>query len=201
MAGVTRSGSGVTFDFRTDPPLKEFQFKLSRFTEGLSDFTPMFERIGGVFRQQEKKQFQSEGALGSGRWAKLSDNPAGAGYASWKKRHYPGRKIGVLTGALASSMTGGRGYSQKVSKTSASFGMDPGSAAVHYGRYFSEGTEKMPARPLIVATSLRGKQLQKTATTWVREEAHHAGLIGWGSKTFSQELPSMSYQESLPGVL
>ena len=94
----------------------------------------------------------------------------------------------MLTGALRSAMTGGAGYSQEIGKTRASFGMSESSKAAEYGRYFSEGTPKMPARPVIVATVMRGKQFQQTATTWIREEAHHAGLIGWGSKTFNQSL-------------
>ena len=181
---------GPTFDFRTIPPLKEFQFKLTRFTAGISDFTPMFERIGHAFVKQQKKHFQSEG--GPQRWAPLSDE-----YAAWKARKFPGRKIGVLTGALRASQTGGAGYSQDIGKTKASFGMADSSKAAPYAKYFAGGTKHMPARPVIVATAFRGERFRKTAVAWVREEAHHNGLIGWGSGTFRQELPSMSYQEPL----
>jgi phage gpG-like protein len=199
MANVTRQSAGVTFDLRTDPPLKEFEFKLSRFSKGISDFSPMFERIGGVFRQQMKKQFQSEGALGSGRWAKLSDGKDGVpGYATWKARHFPGAKIGHLTGALEKSMTGGSGYSQDIRPREASFGMDTSSKAVSYGKYFAGGTDKMPARPVIVATALRGTQLRRTVDIWVRDEAHHAGLIGAGSQIYNTPLSGLAFNESLP---
>ncbi len=180
------------FDFRTDPPLKEFEFRLSRFTDGISDWGPMFERIGHVFIKQEKRQFASEG--GPNRWTELSDNPAGFGYKSWKQRHYPGQKIGHLTGALRSSMTGGAGYSQRIGKTSASFGMDSSSKAEPYGAYFSA------LRPVIVATAFRGQEIQQSAIAWVREEAHHSGLIGAGSKTYTQALPDTDFGASLPST-
>jgi phage gpG-like protein len=193
VATVSRKSAGVTFDLRTDPPLKEFEFQLSRFTEGISDWSPMFSRIGGVFRQQMSKQFQTEGAAGSGRWARLSEE-----YAAWKQRHYPGRKIGVLTGALRSSMTGGSGYSQVITKVAASFGMDSASKAIAYGRFFSDGTKKMPSRPVIVGTAMRGVQMRRTVDIWVREEAHHSGLIGKGSKIYNQELSSLDFRSALP---
>ena len=200
MAGATPGKGSITFDLRVDPPLRQYEFKLSRFSEGISDFRPLFSRIAGVFQQQMKKQFQSEGALGGGRWAALSDNPKGHGYKSWKQRHYPGRKIGVLTGALLSSMTGGSGWSQTIGRTSASFGMSESSKASAYARYFARGTEKMPARPVIVATILRGTQLRRTVDIWVREEAHHAGLIGKGSGIYNQALSSTNYNQSLSGL-
>ena len=195
MAQVLANKGAPVFDLRTDPPLKELQFKLSRFSEGISDFAPMFLRIGAVFRAQEKEQFKSEGALGAGRWAPLSPD-----YKAWKARKYPGRKIGVLTGALQRSMTGGAGYSQRVTRTNASFGLDPSSKADPYARYFAGGTEKMPARPVIVATALRGRQMSRTVDVWVREEAHHAGLIGAGSKLYQQELSGVDYKQALSGI-
>ena len=186
MPAVRGTGSGTrgaTFDLRTDPPLKEFEFRLSRFADGITDFTEMWQYVGGAFRTMMKEQFKSEGALGSGRWTKLSDD-----YRTWKERHYPGQKIGHLSGALRASMTGGAGYSEHRTPRAASFGMDLSSKAIAYGHYFSEGTEKMPARPVIVATKLRGTALRKATEAWVRSEAHHAGLIGTGSRKYQQSL-------------
>jgi phage gpG-like protein len=186
MPSVSQSKGTPQFDFRTEPPLKEFQFELSRFSKGISDWSPMFKRIGGVFRAQEKDQFRSEGALGGGRWKALSPE-----YKAWKERKYPGRKIGVLTGALQKSMTGGSGYSEHVTATTASFGLDDGSKAAPYAKYFAA------ERPVLVGTALRGRQMSNTVAVWVREEAHHAGLIGTGSKTYTQELPSTDYAQAL----
>ena len=177
------------FDFRTDPPLIEFEFRLSRFTDGISDWGGMFERIGHVFIKQQKRHFATEGAAGSGRWTKLTKK-----YAAWKQAHYPGQKIGHLTGALRASMTGGSGYSQTIGKTSASFGMDSSSKAEPYGAYFSA------LRPVIVATAYRGQEIQQSAVAWVREEAHHSGLIGAMSGSANKPLPSTDYVASLPST-
>ena len=175
------------FDFRTDPPLKEFEFRLSRFTDGISDWSEMFEGIGMVFRRQMRDQFRTEGASGTGRWKSLSKD-----YADWKQRHYPGQKIGHLTGALRSSMTGGSGYSQHIGRTDASFGMDASSKAEPYGAFFSF------ARPVIQANAERGRAFQQSAIAWVREEAHHAGLIGAGSQKYQK--PLLDETATLPGT-
>jgi len=50
MATGTKPTATLRFDF--DPPLKEFHFELSRFGQGLSDFTPLWLTLGGLFRQE-----------------------------------------------------------------------------------------------------------------------------------------------------
>ena len=50
MATGSKPTATLRFDF--DPPLKEFHFELSRFGQGLSDFTPLWLTLGGLFRDQ-----------------------------------------------------------------------------------------------------------------------------------------------------
>jgi len=117
--------------FTTDPPLHEFAYQVDRFANEIEDLRPLMELFGDVFRSEMTQQFATEGRHGSGGWAALS--PA---YEEWKREHFPGRPIGVLTGALRSSMTGGDGYSEHIGEMTADFGMDESSAAVPYGKYF-----------------------------------------------------------------
>lgn len=117
--------------FTTDPPLHEFSWQVDRFADEIADLKPLMGLFGDVFRSHMTQQFATEGRHGSGGWDALS--PA---YEQWKREHYPGRPIGVLTGALRSAMTGGSGYSERISETDASFGMDASSAATSYGKHF-----------------------------------------------------------------
>lgn len=169
MAKVTSDSGGITFDLRTEPPLKQFEFNIKRFTAGISDFTPYFEGLGVWFKARMGDVFGSEGAASGPRWADLT--PA---YAAWKQEHYPGRPIGVLTGALRSSLTGGSGYSQIVHKKDASFGMSESSPAKSYGKYFSE------RRPVLRMPAKWGTQTQKLAHEWL--VAEHRGSMGIGGK-------------------
>ena len=186
----------ATIQFDWDPPLKEFHFQLSRFGEGIGDFTPLWVETGGLFKQDMAAQFATEGATSGDEWAPLSD-----AYAAWKEKHYPGRTIGWLTGALMQSMTGGAGYTEILTPLTAEFGQDDGSTPAEggsYGRYFNDGTDKMPARPVLRFGPAWGVAFQHAAGVWVREEAHHSGLIGTLSSVANAPLPSLSFSEPLP---
>lgn len=171
MATVTRQSSGVTFDLRTDPPLKEFQFKMSRFSEGISDWGGALRAYGELFKRQMGEQFETEGRASGATWAR--NEPA---YAAWKALHFiHSHKVGVLTGALRSSMTGGGGYSEKITKTSGSYGMSESSKAKPYGGFFSE------KRPIIRMPAKWGTQYQKITQAWlVAEERNSMGVGGSG---------------------
>ena len=173
MATGSKPTATLRFDF--DPPLKEFHFELSRFGQGLSDFTPLWLTLGGLFRQEMAAQFATEGDAGGEHWAPYGGETAPA-YELWKAKNYPGRTIGWLTGALMESMTGGPGYSEEFTPFIAKFGQADGAAAAEYGPYFNDGTDKMPARPLLNFTPQQGLIWQKAAVNFVREEYHHSGL-------------------------
>lgn len=167
MAGVP---SGAEFHLHTEPPLKELQFRLSRFSDNISDFSSFFAGLGPWFKARMGDVFGSEGAASGPRWADLT--PA---YVKWKQEHYPGRPIGVLTGALRSSMTGGAGYSQTITKKAASFGMSGSSPALPYGSHFAE------RRPVLRMPPKWGRETQKLAHEWViAEERGSMGIGGSG---------------------
>lgn len=74
--------------------------KLSRLSVQMTKLDPAFRDIRAAFKRYQVKEFASQGAHGGLAWAQLSEK-----YRRWKARHYPGRKILALTGALRESMT------------------------------------------------------------------------------------------------
>ena len=73
---------------------------LARFAENVGDATRVWNKLADRFATVETRQFDSEGAYGSGGWPALS-----AKYGAWKARHYPGAPIMVRTGAGRDSLT------------------------------------------------------------------------------------------------
>jgi hypothetical protein len=187
----------MQFDIRSIPPLKEFQFNILRYAKGISDWKPLFHSFGSLFKAQMVEQFETEGKMSGKSWPKLSD-----AYAAWKEQKYPGNPIGVLTGAMRSAMIGGVGYSELILPTSASYGMSESSPAVGYAHYFNDGTEKMPARPVIRVTPRWGTQFQKLTALWLREQMMAAGLMGKGSGAVNprSELGLIDATQTLPST-
>ena len=170
MADVQRRNSGVTFDLRTDPPMKEFQFRVSRFTKGISDWSPVLRAFGDLFKGQMALQFETEGQASGKQWAR--NEPS---YALWKATKFGGRKVGVLTGALRSAMTGGGGYSEHITTTTGDYGMSDSSKAAPYGQYFDY------VRPVVRMTAKWGTEYQKATHAWlVAEERGSMGIGGAG---------------------
>lgn len=172
MAEVKRTHAGVEFDLRIDPPMKAFNFKVSRFTKGISDWGGAFKAFSALFQRQMGEQFETEGKAGGKPWAANEQN-----YALWKatKSRNRSRKVGVLTGALRSSMTGGGGYTEKIGKTRGEFGMSDTSEAAPYGPYFDY------VRKVIRLTAKHGRQYQKVTHTWLVAEERAAFGSGGSS--------------------
>jgi hypothetical protein len=162
------------FSFNWDPPLEHFTFSISRFAQEITDFSGLFTWYAEMFKTWMDRQFGdtgSEGEYGTGaRWQDLTDR-----YKEWKidfrGSEYP---IGVLTGALYESMTGGDGWSQQIEATRAEFGMDPGSEAAEYGSYFAD------VRPVIAAPEDEATLWQKAMQEWSYNVAKDAGWEGEG---------------------
>jgi len=172
MAEVTRNAGGVTFDLRFDPPLKEFNFSVNRFTDGIEDWSGMLRSAGELFKRHMGEQFETEGKAGGKPWAR--NEPS---YAEWKatKSRNRSRKVGVLTGALRSSMTGGGGYSEHITKTRGDFGMSTSSKAAPYGEYFDY------VRKVIRLTARHGRAYQRVAHQWLVAEERAAFGSGGSS--------------------
>jgi hypothetical protein len=186
MPGLSQSSGkqpGVQFNFAVDPPLKEFNFAVNRFAMGISDYTSLFGALSLTFQMEMREQFASEGGASGERWAQLS--PA---YKAWKEEKYPGQPIGVLSGALRESMTGGTGYSETITPMVAEFGEDPGADAAEYGPYFAA------RRPVMRMTTGWGRAWQKVTHEWVVSEARDA--FGLGGQLFAK-----AYGKRITGVM
>lgn len=163
MAGVSQGPGGTTFDFSVEPPLKEFNFRLSRFVDSVNDFSSCLRACGELFKRQMVEVFSTEGAAGGGKWKPLTPT-----YAAWKAEHFPGRPIGVCTSALRNSMIGGGGYTEKISQFQGEFGMSDNSLAAPYGKHFAK------LRPVLRLKAKHGREYQKIVHTWLVTEMNAA---------------------------
>jgi hypothetical protein len=176
MAEIRSHGGATDFDLRTIPPMKEFQFRIFEFNKGISDWSDAFTACGKLFQRQMALQFETEGAISGAKWRKNEE-----AYAEWKKSHGYGSKVGVRTGDLRRSMTGGGAgyYHEDIAATKASFGMSKTSPAREYGPKFSEGDTPDRARPVIRMTKEWGHEYQKVIHLWLQAEM--GGMITGGS--------------------
>lgn len=108
---------------------------LTRFIDDLEDARPVWEVLAGRFAKMEARQFASEGAYGSGRWAALSPD-----YALWKAANY-GTPILERTGALKASLTARPFGVEEIDARAMAVG-----SGIDYGKYHQAGTARMPQR-------------------------------------------------------
>lgn len=121
----------ANFDIKLTPESQKIIDNLAK--AGKIDLRPTLNVIGIGYRKEVGAIFGKKQARGEGdKWAPLSDNPEGNGYASFKARKYPGAPLLVRTGTLRSSMTeeGASGNITLISKASATFG-----TSISYGIY------------------------------------------------------------------
>lgn len=109
---------------------------LARFADNVTDAVPLWDKLADRFASVERRQFDSEGAYGSGGWPALS--PA---YAAWKARAYPGKPILRRTDELYNSLTR-RPFGVEV--------IEPGfmvvGSGIDYGRFHQAGDPPLPQR-------------------------------------------------------
>jgi len=131
----------------------------SRWTEGLSDFSPALEDIADDFLKLEQTQFSGEGKSGSGGWKALSPD-----YAAWKATNYPGAKILERDGWMRDSLTVKDAPFQirDITATQAVLG-----TSVPYGVFHQLGTKRMPARPPIQLSESDKNRWGKLVHEWL----------------------------------
>lgn len=121
---------------------------LPRFREQLTDLREFFVRYAAPKLYRDiGRNFDTEGQFsdpGTG-WAPLSP-----GYAAWKERHYPGRRILHRTGALETSLTfdgekPGDGGFFEVSRTALVFG-----TRIKYARHHQRPSGRRPPQRRIL---------------------------------------------------
>jgi hypothetical protein len=90
----------------------------------------MYERR---FRGYMAEMYKIQGIPHGPEWAKLSEK-----YATWKGNE----TVGVLTGDMRASLTGGKGYYKRITDDSAAFGQRKGAAP--HTKWFRDGRVKRP---------------------------------------------------------
>lgn len=142
-SGVSTRGGQSEWRVTFDPPMTAFARRFDRFAEHITDATAVWEAIADSLEGEVRKAFQTEGSSTGTKW-----HPLSRGYATWKARHYPGRRILEATGALRKSYEqGGGGHIRKVSPRSMTWGSE-----VPYGRYHQAGSGRLPRRPILRLT-------------------------------------------------
>ena len=127
------------------------------------DARPAFELMADAFGEAEARQFDSEGAYGSGGWAPLS--PA---YAAWKERHYPGKPILERTGALRHALTQRPFGVEHIEPHFGEFGLSANvSTGPFYGQFHQDGTDNMPARPVVAFPESLKREFVKIMQAWL----------------------------------
>lgn len=142
--------AGVRFTFSVEGET-QIDRTLARYADNVSDATALWDKLADRFASIERRQFDSEGAYGSGGWPSLSPI-----YAAWKARHYPGKPILEREGDLRDSLTR-RPFGVEV--------IEPGSmtvgSGIPYGAFHQAGSGRLPQRrPVELPESER--------RTWVR---------------------------------
>lgn len=143
----------LTFSFYGD---KQIDRTLENISDRAENATPVWEHLADRFLDAERRQFQSEGGFGSGRWKPLSPN-----YAAWKARHWPGRGILVRTEELMRSLT--TGPQVRVITPSQ---MMVGSAVKH-GEYHQRG-EGVPRRRPVELHAVERREWVKAVHRFLR---------------------------------
>lgn len=114
----------------------DYERRLAELQVYLKDLRPFWPLLVPIFIGWMGAQFATEGGWGGHTWAPLS--PA---YAAYKSRHYPGRTILIREGTLRRAASE---PSRVATPRTLTLSIDDPVAGYH-----QEGTDKMPARPLI----------------------------------------------------
>lgn len=165
MATISQGEKGIRFSFETDPSIKDLGFELGRFADEIDDWGGLLKTFSPLFQRHMAEEFETEGAATGSRWAAVD-----ADYAARKKASGHGSKIGVYSGNLRSSMTGGGGYSVEIRGQSASYGMSRSAKALPYGAHFAA------RRPVVRISRRQVDEYAKLTHQWVYAAARKAGI-------------------------
>jgi len=127
------------FDVDGEPQLRRW---LDLTADSVNDFSTIFKKLGEDFRETQKAVFKKQGANeGLPGWKPLS-----RGYKKWKDKHYPGKPILTLTGAMKQSLTrkNNSNHIERISKNTFEIGTKDFKAIIH-----QRGGRKLPKRKVV----------------------------------------------------
>ena len=145
-ASGARTVGGAPGDFVSvsfEPSLQDMSHAFENWARLIEDWRPVWSDVIHKFKSHEGYHFRTEGVATGRQFVKLS--PA---YKAWKDRHYPGKPIMTLTGALRLALTkGGPGWFQHMRTEGLTAGVKPGSVVGTYAYAHAFGENNMPVRP------------------------------------------------------
>lgn len=139
VGGAPGELMSVTFE----PSLQDMSQAFENWAKLIEDWRPVWADVIHKFKSHESYHLRTEGTATGRKFTKLS--PA---YKTWKDKHFAGKPILTLTGALRLALTkGGSGWFQHMRKEGLTAGVKPNSAVgvYAYAHAFAEGN--MPFRP------------------------------------------------------
>lgn len=131
---------------------------LTRWADNIDDARPLWDKLADRFATAEARQFDSEGAYGSGGWPALS-----SAYAAWKAIHYPGKRILERTGALRQGLASRPFGVEVITERSLTVG-----SGLDYGRYHQAGGGSLPQRRPVELPESERREWVKLIGNYVR---------------------------------
>lgn len=148
---------------------------LNRLTVLARNLMPIWPDVRTRLHEIFSESFETEGAsTRSGRFAPLS-----TGYAAWKSRHFPGRRILEATGRLRASLLGGPEEMYMATPTRLVL-----MSTVPYGVFHQTGTPTMPRRAPIGLTRDQARGIVNIISVWMRKDLFK-GLKPGQERTFA----------------
>lgn len=158
--------------------LRELALGFEQGADEVRDFGKhVFPRLVPAFEAAMGRQFNSRGTGQTGAWAPLSDT-----YATWKRKHYPGKPLLELSGALRSALTESGSPNSYREWTASEFSF--GTAGLEYASFHQFGTRRgffarasaflglssggMPARPPFDFDGRFNSEVEEAALDGVR---------------------------------
>jgi phage gpG-like protein len=123
-----------------------------------SDLRPAMDAALDIIRDAEGRQFDTQGADGSGGWAPLADSTV-----QRKARAGLDPRILHATGDLVASVTTDSGDNIGISRKD---GLDFGTT-LPYAGFHQTGTGRMPARPVVQLPERDRRQIMKVAQRYL----------------------------------
>ena len=154
---------GITFSWEVTGE-EQVNRSLSRYAEFLQDLTGAWPGIKKDFYAGERAQFENQ--VGRGPWKTLSEP-----YATWKARHFPGKKILELSGQLRSAMTTGDKLTWL--EQPKQLGVTVG---IHYSKIHHKGLGRMPRREVIWFSEDTKRAFTQTIQKWAVKKKKEAEL-------------------------
>lgn len=156
------AAEGLTLSFAINGDV-QYARGFQAYAHEVADLSEPLERIGDDLQKHVGQQFGTEGGHSGEPWAQLSPK-----YAAWKEEHFPGMPILVATGDMRAAALSPEAIF--VTGDSLTYSVEAPAG------WHQDGTENMPARPLVRLPSRVRRGWDRIVVEWLNEQRR--GRIG-----------------------